>query len=182
MPVRLPCWQGPFTRADIIEWFEGDFFPTSLPIRAAGDPPEAPFRPLATMLKIWLTRQPGPPGYSSKVTMHLLLQVELGSPTYFDLSQHSETAPLGHRSSKCQKHMLDRSIVGQMQMGCGEQQVQEVHTQPRVDPLQSEQPPQQPPPAPNARPQLPDPVEAPPPKPSQPEVSRFVQVLFSGSV
>lgn len=45
--------QGPFSKQDIIEWFEGGFFPLDLMIRSAADPSEAPFRPLAEILILW---------------------------------------------------------------------------------------------------------------------------------
>lgn len=45
--------QGPFSKQDIIEWFEGGFFPLDLLIRSAAEPLDAPFRPLAEILVLW---------------------------------------------------------------------------------------------------------------------------------
>jgi hypothetical protein len=63
----LVALQGPFTQADIMDWFEGNFFPPTLPIRSAKDPSTAPFRPLSAMLKIWAGAPIGPPGFIAMV-------------------------------------------------------------------------------------------------------------------
>jgi len=43
--------QGPFTRADICDWYEGGYFPGALPIRPLAFPAAA-FVPLATLLPL----------------------------------------------------------------------------------------------------------------------------------
>jgi hypothetical protein len=63
--------QGPFSRSDILDWLEGGFFPASLPIRAAQDPPDAPFRPLNTLLHAWQGGHALPPGFAGQVTCPL---------------------------------------------------------------------------------------------------------------
>ena len=45
--------QGPFSRSDILDWFEARFFPADLPIRPAGNPRPEAFRPLIAMIKLW---------------------------------------------------------------------------------------------------------------------------------
>ena len=51
--------QGPFPRADLLEWHSSGYFPLDLPLRPADAPPEAPFALLAEMLACgW--RYPGP--------------------------------------------------------------------------------------------------------------------------
>ena len=65
------CAQGPFSRGDILEWYDGNFFPASLPIRAARNPPDAPFRPLSSMLRTWQGAPAGPPGFSGQVQLIL---------------------------------------------------------------------------------------------------------------
>jgi hypothetical protein len=45
--------QGPFPKQDIVEWFQGGFFPLELQLRPATDPPNAPFYPLSDLLQIW---------------------------------------------------------------------------------------------------------------------------------
>ena len=49
--------QGPFTRADILDWFAGKYFPDTLPIRAAGSPADRPFHAL---LPYWTGKAPAP--------------------------------------------------------------------------------------------------------------------------
>lgn len=62
MGVSDPGWvyrdpqgmlQGPFPKQDIIEWFEGGFFPLELQLRPATDPLDAPFYPLSDLLQVW---------------------------------------------------------------------------------------------------------------------------------
>ena len=51
--------QGPFQRAELIEWHESGYFPPDLPLRPADAPPSMPFVPLKEMLACgW--RYPGP--------------------------------------------------------------------------------------------------------------------------
>ena len=51
--------QGPFQRAELIEWHESGYFPPDLPLRPADAPPSMPFVPLKEMLVCgW--RYPGP--------------------------------------------------------------------------------------------------------------------------
>ena len=51
--------QGPFERAELIEWHESGYFPPDLPLRPADAPPTMPFVPLKEMLACgW--RYPGP--------------------------------------------------------------------------------------------------------------------------
>ena len=51
--------QGPFPRADLLEWHSSGYFPPDLPLRPADAPPDAPFATLAEMLACgW--RYPGP--------------------------------------------------------------------------------------------------------------------------
>jgi len=45
--------QGPFTRAEIIEWMEAGYFPGDLPMRHAGLPPEVGFKALEVLLPQW---------------------------------------------------------------------------------------------------------------------------------
>ncbi|MEW5306414.1 MAG: hypothetical protein WDW36_008879 [Sanguina aurantia] len=58
--------QGPFTKVDILDWFEAGFFPQELPIRAAMESADAPFLPLSSMLKMWAHIGAGraPPGFA----------------------------------------------------------------------------------------------------------------------
>lgn len=60
---RDPNWQiqGPFPKADILDWFEGGFFPADLPIRHAANP-HADFKPLAAQIKVWAAA--APPGFA----------------------------------------------------------------------------------------------------------------------
>ncbi len=60
---RDPNWQvqGPFSKADILDWFEGGFFPADLPIRHASNP-QADFKPLAAQIKVWAAA--APPGFA----------------------------------------------------------------------------------------------------------------------
>lgn len=60
---RDPNWQiqGPFPKADILDWFEAGFFPADLPIRHAGNP-HADFKPLAAQIKVWAAA--APPGFA----------------------------------------------------------------------------------------------------------------------
>ena len=60
---RDPNWQiqGPFPKADILDWFEGGFFPADLPIRHASNP-HADFKPLAAQIKVWAAA--APPGFA----------------------------------------------------------------------------------------------------------------------
>lgn len=70
-PAADPGWvyqdpqgmlQGPFPKQDIIDWYEGGFFPLTLQLRSAADPPNAPFYPLSQLLKMW--QGPAlPPGF-----------------------------------------------------------------------------------------------------------------------
>ncbi|KAA6429864.1 MAG: hypothetical protein FRX49_00296, partial [Trebouxia sp. A1-2] len=53
--------QGPFSKADILDWFEGGFFPADLPIRHASNP-QADFKPLAAQIKVWAAA--APPGFA----------------------------------------------------------------------------------------------------------------------
>lgn len=53
-------WQGPFGRADIIDWFEGKYFPGTLPIRAAGGAPDRPFHALSSLLPYWTGKARAP--------------------------------------------------------------------------------------------------------------------------
>jgi len=64
--------QGPFTKVDILDWFEAGFFPQDLPIKSEVDPPEVPFVPLATMLKMWAAIGSGraPPGFVPPSAAH----------------------------------------------------------------------------------------------------------------
>jgi hypothetical protein len=62
--------QGPFSKEDIMEWYDGGFFPLDLQIRNAHDPMDAPFYPLAHVLPMWKNpnliqqqQQQVPPGY-----------------------------------------------------------------------------------------------------------------------
>lgn len=48
-----PCLQGPFSRSDILAWFDDGFFPADLPICTAGDSEKADFRPLSVMMRVW---------------------------------------------------------------------------------------------------------------------------------
>ena len=66
---RDPNWevQGPFSKADILDWFEGGFFPADLPIRHASNP-QADFKPLAAQIKIWAAA--APPGFARQDTQH----------------------------------------------------------------------------------------------------------------
>ena len=51
--------QGPFKRAELLEWHDSGYFPLDLPLRPADAPPSMPFVPLAEMLECgW--RYPGP--------------------------------------------------------------------------------------------------------------------------
>jgi hypothetical protein len=50
--------QGPFTRADICDWYEGGYFPGALPIRPMGMTAAA-FVPLATLLPLWAQGRSG---------------------------------------------------------------------------------------------------------------------------
>ena len=53
--------QGPFSRGDILDWYEGRYFPSSLPIRPAGTR-DAPFKQLAALLPAWTGQAaPAPP-------------------------------------------------------------------------------------------------------------------------
>ncbi|KIY95747.1 hypothetical protein MNEG_12216 [Monoraphidium neglectum] len=45
--------QGPFPRADIVEWFTQHFFPDTLPLRPAAGAADAPWVPLREMLHVW---------------------------------------------------------------------------------------------------------------------------------
>ena len=60
---RDPNWevQGPFSKADILDWFEGGYFPADLPIKHASSP-QADFKPLAAQIKIWAAA--APPGFA----------------------------------------------------------------------------------------------------------------------
>ena len=60
---RDPNWevQGPFSKADILDWFEGGYFPADLPIKHANSP-QADFKPLAAQIKIWAAA--APPGFA----------------------------------------------------------------------------------------------------------------------
>jgi len=62
---RDPNWQvqGPFSKADILDWFEGGFFPATLPIRHASNP-QADFKPLAAQIKVWAAA--APPGFAKQ--------------------------------------------------------------------------------------------------------------------
>lgn len=54
--------QGPFPKEDIMEWFDGGFFPLDLQLRSVLDPPDAPFHRLGDLLPRW--RAPTlPPGF-----------------------------------------------------------------------------------------------------------------------
>lgn len=46
--------QGPFTREDLLEWYEQGFFPDNLPIRPSEAPAGAPFVPLAPAVPLWV--------------------------------------------------------------------------------------------------------------------------------
>ena len=50
--------QGPFTRADICDWYEGGYFPGALPIRPVAMKTAA-FVPLATLLPLWAQGRSG---------------------------------------------------------------------------------------------------------------------------
>ncbi|GAB4819102.1 hypothetical protein N2152v2_006148 [Parachlorella kessleri] len=72
-PAELDQWvykdpqgvvQGPFPKQDIIEWYEGGFFPLDLPVRNAHDMSDAPFRPLSVLLRVWTTHA-APPGFTA---------------------------------------------------------------------------------------------------------------------
>ncbi|GAX81305.1 hypothetical protein CEUSTIGMA_g8736.t1 [Chlamydomonas eustigma] len=56
--------QGPFPKVDILEWLASGFFPNDLPIRSATEP-DAPFVPLAAMVKMWekIDHGAAPPGF-----------------------------------------------------------------------------------------------------------------------
>ncbi|KAL4426106.1 hypothetical protein ABPG77_002692 [Micractinium sp. CCAP 211/92] len=56
--------QGPFARTDIIEWYDAGFFPLDLQVRAASEPADAPFKPLAALLLQW-NKPVGPPGFAA---------------------------------------------------------------------------------------------------------------------
>ena len=60
---RDPNWevQGPFSKADILDWFEGGYFPADLPIKHASSP-QADFKPLAAQIKVWAAA--APPGFA----------------------------------------------------------------------------------------------------------------------
>ncbi len=64
---RDPNWevQGPFSKVDILDWFEGGFFPADLPIRHVSNP-QADFKPLAAQIKIWAAA--APPGFARQKT------------------------------------------------------------------------------------------------------------------
>lgn len=51
-----------------MDWYEGNFFPPTLPIRSAKDTLDAPFKPLSAMLKIWGSSHSGPPGFLAQVS------------------------------------------------------------------------------------------------------------------
>jgi len=57
--------QGPFSKDDIIEWYEGGFFPLDLQVRAVEDGPGAPFHNLSDMLRTWGAKLAAvqPPGF-----------------------------------------------------------------------------------------------------------------------
>jgi len=57
--------QGPFSKDDIIEWYEGGFFPLDLQVRAVEDGPGAPFNNLSDMLRRWGAKVAAvqPPGF-----------------------------------------------------------------------------------------------------------------------
>ena len=48
----LLCAQGPFSRSDILAWFDEQYFNDKLRIRPA-NPKDGPFRELSVMLKAW---------------------------------------------------------------------------------------------------------------------------------
>ena len=60
---RDPNWevQGPFSKADILDWYEGGYFPADLPIKHASSP-QADFKPLAAQINIWAAA--APPGFA----------------------------------------------------------------------------------------------------------------------
>lgn len=57
--------QGPFSRAEILDWHSAGFFPSELPVKAAMDP-ETQFLSLETMVKMWERVDHGsvPPGFA----------------------------------------------------------------------------------------------------------------------
>lgn len=51
--------QGPFSKSDIVEWFESGYFPNTLLVRNA-DAPDSALKPLEQWLRVW-KEGPGPP-------------------------------------------------------------------------------------------------------------------------
>ncbi|KAJ9515891.1 hypothetical protein QJQ45_016933, partial [Haematococcus lacustris] len=67
--------QGPFSRADILEWHSSGFFTQDLPVKSQTDPATSPFHPLGTFLKLWAAIAEGraPPQFRA-------LQLSAGQP------------------------------------------------------------------------------------------------------
>ena len=104
---RDPNWevQGPFSKADILDWFEGGFFPADLPIRHASNP-QADFKPLAAQIKIWAAA--APPGFAR---------------------QEPQAAPT-HPHTPAQKPPLDQQPLSSAASG---HQMQQHQSQPQAD-------------------------------------------------
>jgi hypothetical protein len=104
--------QGPFPKRDIIEWFEGGFFPLELQLRPATDPLNAPFYPLRDLLQIW--RGPAPAMMGS--------QTEFAPQQQPQQQQHGFVGGMGMPQEPLQQQQQGNPVymVGQQpQQGAG---------------------------------------------------------------
>ena len=103
---RDPNWQvqGPFSKADILDWFEGGFFPADLPIRHASNP-QADFKPLAAQIKVWAAA--APPGFARQEPQHSVpASTQPATPAQQAPveQQPSRSAASGHQQQQQQPH------------------------------------------------------------------------------
>lgn len=110
---RDPNWQiqGPFPKADILDWFEGGFFPADLPIRHAGNP-HADFKPLAAQIKVWAAA--APPGFAQPAAAPPTPAQSSPAPTEQHPSAQqqplAEQRPSGHAQSNLSARQSNNDI------------------------------------------------------------------------
>ncbi len=145
--------QGPFPKQDIIEWFEGGFFPLELQLRSAGDPPNAPFYPLSDLLQVWrgapAPMMGGPAGFMPQQQQQQPQQLQqhgfvggMGMPQ--EMLQQGNSAFMGqqqqHMAQQAQQQQQlpdDLMLSGHLQhlsmggLGAPQQQQQQQQQQPQ---------------------------------------------------
>jgi len=126
--------QGPFKRAELLEWHDSGYFPLDLPLRPADAPPSMPFVPLAEMLECgW--RYPGP-----RVAAQMRAEHEAQMKQAAAQAREAQEAAMRARAeAEAAERERAQEAMRQREEAARQQQMQEMQRQQQMQEMQRQQ-------------------------------------------